>query len=58
MLALFAFNWITATGTKNTFGQMVVIQFFMILFVILFLVFGKRIRAATTKFGLMAKISK
>jgi len=58
MLALFAFNWITATGTKNAFSQMVAIQYFMLLFVVLFLLFGKRIRAATTRFGPMAKISK
>jgi hypothetical protein len=58
MLALFAFNWVTATGTKNAFGQMVAIQYFMLLFVVLFLHFGKRIRGATKRFGPMAKISK
>jgi hypothetical protein len=58
MLALFAFNWITATGTKNAFGQMVAIPYFKLLSAILFLLFGKRIRAVSTRFGPMAKISR
>jgi hypothetical protein len=57
MLDLFALMCITATGPKNAFDQMVAIQYFMLLFVILFLHFRKKIRAATTRFGPMAKIS-
>jgi hypothetical protein len=56
MLALFAFNWITATGTSNAFGQMVAVQYFMIAFVSLFLLYGKQIRAKTATYGPMTSI--
>ncbi len=56
MLALFAFNWITATGTANAFGQMVAIQYFMIAFVAVFLLYGKQIRAKTARYGPMTGI--
>jgi MFS family permease len=54
VLALYSFNWIGASGEKNAFGQMVGIQYFVCLFAIVFLVWGKKIRAKTARFGPMA----
>ena len=54
VLALYSFNWIAASGEKNAFGQMVGIQYFMCVWAIVFLVWGKRIRAKTTHYGPMA----
>jgi len=55
-LALWAYDWILATGMQNAFGQMVAIQYFVILFGIAFMVWGKKIRAMTRNYGPMTAI--
>jgi hypothetical protein len=53
VLILYTINWVEVAGVKPTFGQMVGVQYFFCLFVIIFLVFGKRIRAFTVRYGPM-----
>ncbi|KAJ5547180.1 hypothetical protein N7494_004765 [Penicillium frequentans] len=56
LLSLYTVNWQESTGVKNAFGQMVGIQYSILLFTIPMFLFGKRIRAWTTRFGPIAAI--
>jgi hypothetical protein len=38
-------------GEKDAFGQMMGIQYFVLMWVVVFLVLGKRIRAITARYG-------
>jgi MFS family permease len=53
VLVLYTIDWVEAAGVKQSFGQMVGVQYFICLFVIVFLVFGKRIRVLTVGYGPM-----
>ena len=53
VLILYTINWVEVAGVKQAFGQMVGVQYFICLFAIAFLVFGKRIRAFTVRYGPM-----
>jgi MFS family permease len=53
VLILYTINWVEVAGMKQSFGQMVGVQYFVCLFVIVFFVFGKRIRAFTVRYGPM-----
>lgn len=50
-LSIFAPNWITAAGTESAFGQMVAVQYFLLIFVVVFAFYGKRIRVMTARYG-------
>ena len=56
LLSFYAFNWITAAGTANAFGQMVAVQYFLLLFVIVFAIWGKRIRIMTAQYGPLRRV--
>lgn len=56
LLSLYAFNWIQAAGIANAFGQMVAVQYFLILFVIPFAIWGKKIRIMTASYGPLKKL--
>ncbi|QDS76433.1 hypothetical protein FKW77_004351 [Venturia effusa] len=49
LLSIFAPNWIEDVGTTAAFGQMVGVQYFLLIFVVLFAFYGKRIRAMTAR---------
>ncbi|RBR10395.1 hypothetical protein FVER53590_25492 [Fusarium verticillioides] len=51
ILALYTTKWQEGTGVQNAFGQMVGLQYFLILIVVPMYMFGKRIRAWTATFG-------
>jgi hypothetical protein len=51
VLILYTINWVEVAGMKQSFGQMVRVQYFFCLVVIIFFVFGKRIRALTVRYG-------
>jgi len=53
VLILYTMNWVEVAGEKQAFGQMVGVQYFACLFVIVFFLFGKRIRALTVRYGPM-----
>jgi MFS family permease len=53
VLILYTINWVEVAGEKQAFGQMVGVQYFFCLFVIIFLLFGKRIRVLTVRYGPM-----
>ncbi|KAH8817481.1 major facilitator superfamily domain-containing protein [Xylogone sp. PMI_703] len=55
MLSLFAFDWIEAAGVANAFGQMVAIEYFLLLFAIGFYFKGKEIRRWTATYGPLKK---
>ena len=48
---LFGDNWIRVTGQKQAFGQMIGVQYFLCLWLIAFLLWGKKIRAFTVRCG-------
>ena len=54
LLSLYAYDWIVAAGNANAFGQMVAVQYFFILFIVLFLLYGKRLRQFTASYGPMS----
>jgi MFS family permease len=54
VLALYSVDWITRIGMKSAFYEMVGIQYFFILWVVVFVIWGKRIRARTAEYGPMA----
>ncbi|CAK7210553.1 hypothetical protein SEUCBS140593_000865 [Sporothrix eucalyptigena] len=58
VLALYTKNWQTATGVQNAFGEMVAIQYFVLLMAIPFYFYGKRIRQWTATFGPMNKLQR
>ncbi|CAK7219707.1 hypothetical protein SBRCBS47491_003938 [Sporothrix bragantina] len=58
VLALYTKNWQTATGVQNAFGEMVAIQYFVLLMAIPFYIYGRRIRQWTTTFGPMSKLQR
>jgi uncharacterized membrane protein len=51
VLVLWSLDWIEAVGEKEAFGQMVGIQYFVLTWVVVFLLCGKRIRAMTARYG-------
>jgi MFS family permease len=51
VLVLWSLDWIEEVGEKEAFGQMVGIQYFVLMWVVVFLVWGKRIRAMTARYG-------
>jgi hypothetical protein len=51
VLALYTIDWIERVGQKNVFGMMVGIEYFMLWWVVVFLIYGKRIRAKTARYG-------
>lgn len=51
LLSLYDYDWIVSAGMANAFGQMVGLQYFLVLFGFLFLFYGKRIRQWTATFG-------
>ncbi|TVY75768.1 putative MFS-type transporter [Lachnellula suecica] len=53
VLALYSVKWMENVGQKNFFGMMVGVEYFMCAWVILFLIYGKRIRARTARYGPM-----
>jgi len=53
LLSLYAYDWIIAAGTANAFGQMVALQYFLLLFTVFFLCYGKQLRLFTASFGPM-----
>lgn len=53
VLILYTINWVEVAGVKQSFGQMVGVQYFFCLFVIVFFVYGKQIRAFTVRYGPM-----
>lgn len=53
LLSLYAYNWINAAGFANAFGQMVALQYFLILFTIVFFYYGQTIRTFTATYGPM-----
>lgn len=55
LLTLWLYPWIKAAGLKQAFGQIVGIQYFLGLWVILFLFWGKRIRLMTARYGPMSR---
>ncbi|RDW90984.1 hypothetical protein BP5796_02149 [Coleophoma crateriformis] len=54
ILALYSWDWIVAAGMRSAFGEMVGIQYFFLCFAVVFLVWGKQIRAATATYGPVA----
>lgn len=50
-LSIFAPNWIEAAGTANAFGQMVAVQYSLLIFVVVFAFYGKWIRVMTARYG-------
>jgi hypothetical protein len=48
---LWSLDWIEVVGEKDAFGQMMGIQYFVLMWVVVFLVLGKRIRAITARYG-------
>lgn len=57
LLSLYAYDWIVAVGTANAFGQMVALQYFFIIFTVLFLWHGKRLRSLTALYGPMKRLN-
>lgn len=51
LLSLYAYDWVLAEGLANSFGQMAAIQYFFVLFVIVFYLYGEKIRMWTSTFG-------
>ncbi|KAH6645112.1 polyamine transporter [Truncatella angustata] len=51
LLALYTYNWQAASGVQNTFGEMVGIQFLVLLLAIPMYFYGKRVRQWTSTFG-------
>lgn len=51
VLVLWSLDWIEAVGEKEAFGQMVGIQYFVLIWVVVFLVWGKKIRVMTARYG-------
>jgi len=58
MLSLFAFDWIEAAGVANAFGQMVAIEYFLLIFAIGFALKGKQIRRWTASYGPLKRQNK
>ncbi|RFU24129.1 hypothetical protein B7463_g12211, partial [Scytalidium lignicola] len=58
LLSLFPFDWIKAAGVANAFGQVVAIEYFLLLFAIGFYFKGKRIRRWTATYGPLKKQSE
>ena len=54
VLCLWLCPWIEHRGMKEAFGEMVGIEYFICLWTIVFLIWGKRVRAATAKYGPMS----
>jgi hypothetical protein len=54
VLCLWLCPWIEHRGMKEAFGEMVGIEYFICLWAIVFLIWGKRVRAATAKYGPMS----
>lgn len=57
LLSLYAYDWILAAGVSDTFGQMVGVQCFLLLFGIGFYIWGKRIRGWTSRYGPLKHVS-
>lgn len=51
IVTLYAEDWVAAAGTKQAFGQMVGIQYFVCIFAVVFFLWGKRMRALTVQYG-------
>lgn len=51
VVVLYGDNWLRISGEKQAFGQMVGVQYFLCVWVIAFLVWGKRLRALTVRYG-------
>lgn len=55
VLALYSVDWIEAAGERQAFGQMVGIQYFVLITgAVAFLLWGKKIRMMTAQYGPMA----
>jgi len=55
VLALYSVDWIEAAGERQAFGQMVGIQYFVLITgAVAFLLWGKKIRMMTARYGPMA----
>ncbi|PVH70070.1 polyamine transporter [Cadophora sp. DSE1049] len=51
VVVLYGDNWVRIAGEKQAFGQMVGVQYFLCLCVVVFLLWGKNIRAFTVRYG-------
>lgn len=51
ILLFYTTEWSQAAGASNVFGEMVGIQYFFCLFVIIFFLNGKRMRVSTARYG-------
>lgn len=56
ILSLYIADWIRVEGIKNAFGEMVAIQYAILLLSLVLYVFGKRIRRLTGSFGPLKKV--
>jgi hypothetical protein len=53
LIPLYAYNWILRVGVADAFGEMAAIEYFIILFSVTFIIYGKRVRRWTARFGPM-----
>ncbi|KAH7314298.1 polyamine transporter [Rhexocercosporidium sp. MPI-PUGE-AT-0058] len=51
LVVLYGDDWIRISGEKQAFGQIVGTQYFLCIWVIVFLLWGKKIRAFTVRYG-------
>ncbi|KAH7391600.1 polyamine transporter [Cadophora sp. MPI-SDFR-AT-0126] len=51
VVVLFGDNWITTAGEKQVFGEMAAVQYFLCVWAIVFVFWGKSIRALTVRYG-------
>lgn len=56
VVVLYGDNWLRTAGEKQGFGQMVGVQYFLCLWAIAFLLWGKKIRAFTAWYGPMNRM--
>jgi len=51
VVMLYGDDWIRVAGQKQAFGQMAGLQYFLCLWVVVFVLWGKKIRAFTVRYG-------